>query len=571
MKQQKSKRVSSKWLMAQAKNAKPQLGLAVAAGYANALLYILQAGLLAYIISAVYLAHATQKALLMPLSFLLFVILGRAFFTWAKEVVGFKASALVRKNVRHQLIEHILRLSPNRNKALGSAALTSAALEQVEALHDFFAYYLPQMVLVLLAPITILITVFYFNWIAGLVLLITAPLIPLFMALIGMGAESVSQKHFQALARMSGHFLDILQGISTLKLFGQSKSQAKIIHDVAHDYRDKTMAVLRIAFMSSAALELFASIAIALLAVYLGLGLLGHLHGGTYGHGFNLNTSLFILLLAPAFYLPLRELGVYYHARAQAVGASEEMLKIFAEPGLHTAVDSINLPDNDVMQITFKHVDFRYADDVQLSLRNINLSITPGQHIAIIGESGAGKSTLLNLIMGMLLPTSGEILINGNELAQIDPVFWRDKVAWLGQNPLLFYGSIRDNIRFSKPDASDEEVEAAARVAHVTDFARDLPDGLDSLIGENKLGLSGGQAQRVALARVLLKDAPIVLLDEPTANLDAHSERLINQAIESYVANRTLITVTHKLGSLLHADKVLRLVGGKLLEEVVNA
>jgi ATP-binding cassette subfamily C protein CydD len=382
-----------------------------------------------------------------------------------------------------------------------------------------------------------------------------------------MGAESISQRHFQALARMSAYFLDALHGLTTLKLFDRSKGEAESIAAVSNNYRKRTMQVLRIAFLSSAVLEFFSAISIALVAVYLGMSYLGYLSFGVYGKPLNLASGFFILLLAPDFYLPLRELGTHYHARAQAVGAAEEILKILTIRNPIAMNGSIRSVKTDPVHIKFQEVYLAFDGGRRPALQGINFDLRSGEQVVLVGASGAGKTTTLNLLLGFLQPDKGCILINDNHLSDLDPDRWREQIAWIGQHPVLFHGTIRENIMLGRPRATADQIEQAAGNARVLDFTRDLPDGLDTRVTEQGAGISRGQAQRVALARAFLKDAPILLLDEPAAGLDAENEALVMAALTRLSQGRTVLLLTHRLTNIKHADRILVLENGCIAEQ----
>lgn len=555
--------------MTQSRRARLWIAATVGISVSSGILLILQASLLAHIISRVYIHHATLDSAFVPLLWLLAIMLFRAGLSWLREITSFRASAQVRCTIRHELMQHLMRLGPVHCSQFNSGAISSTAIEHIEALQGFFADYLPQMILAVVIPLAILAVIFPLNWLAGIILLITAPLIPLFMALIGMGTESANQRHFQSLARLGAHFLDTLQGLTTLKYFNRCRAQIDAISTAANEYRQKTMDVLRIAFMSSAVLELFSSLAIAILAVYLGLGLLGYFHAGSYGRPFTLAHALFILLLAPEFFLPLRQLGTHYHARTAAIGAAKEILKIFEQTAVKPSQNKKTLHATQKIAIQFDKVSFAYQTQKTL-FKELSFSIAPNEHVAIIGPSGSGKTTLLNVMAGFIQPQSGQLLINGVALTQLDTDHWRQHISWVGQNPRLFPGTLRDNIRLANPQASDAAVEVAARHALVWDFAHELPHGLDSIIGENNFGLSIGQAQRVALARAYLKNAPLLLLDEPTASLDQHSERRVTAALQQLAADKTLIIVSHRSNTIAIADRQFVLSNGQLIEQTTT-
>ncbi len=553
-----------KWLTQQTAATRLWVLASVSAGFISGLLLVLQAYLLAHIINAAFFQHIPRHELLSPFVLILVVILMRSGLAWLRHYLGFQTSARVRRQLRKTLLDYFSATGPRGLANQSSGALASSVLEQVEAMHDFFAHYLPQMSLAVLIPVAILVVVFPLNWIAGTILLITAPLIPLFMALVGMGAKSVNEKQFKSLARMSAHFIDVLRGLVTLKLFNQSRKQAQVIGEVADEYRQRTMSVLRIAFLSSAVLEFFSSIAIALLATYLGLSFLGHIHFGYYHHGANFFAAFFILLLAPEFYLPLRELGIHYHARAQALGATEQIMEVLNTPLVQVQGGERAIPHSDAINLQLKGVSYAYPECEALS--DVTLTIDAGQRLAVVGESGAGKSTLLHLIIGFIQPQSGIIEVNGESLHDLALVQWREQLTYLGQNPRLFHGTLRDNILMAKPDASQKALEDVLNRAHVTEFLEQLPQGLDTVLGEQNFGISGGQAQRIALARAFLKDASLILLDEPTANLDQHSEALVLEGIDALAKSKTLVLLTHRHQTLKSMDKIVVLEEGQIKE-----
>jgi ATP-binding cassette subfamily C protein CydD len=537
--------MSYAWLMKTAKPAHRWLFISISLGILAGVCIIFQSAILADIIDRVYIHQASRTTVLSFLSALLGIILFRTIIIWFRESIAFKTATMIKDTVRKKVLQHLMQLSPIELSQHKTGALTSTLIEQIEALHGFFADYLPQMTIAVVLPLIILIIVFIQNWVAGLVLLITGPLIPVFMAFIGMNTAKLNQENFQTLSRMSAHFLDSLQGLTTLKLFHRADAQLATIDAVSDDFRKTTMRVLRVAFLSTAALELFSTIAIAIIAVYLGLGLLGFVHVGFKGVHISLAHALFILLLAPEFFMPLRQLGTFYHARSEAIGAANEILKIMPDTTHENKV-----PNNQtefhtkIISLSFNKTSFHYTHQKDI-LDNFNLTVHADECIAITGPSGSGKSTLLNLIAKFLIPTSGDIIVNHKNIADIDNDTWRDHIALLHQHPRLFHGTIADNIRFAKPHATDDDIKNAARLAGVLDFAVLLPEGLHTLVGEQNLGLSGGQAQRVAIARIILKDAPLILLDEPTAHLDQNNTAIIVDLLNQWRGNKTVIIATH--------------------------
>ncbi len=555
------------WLLRHARTARLWILLTVGLGFGSGLLLIVQASLTARIIHGVFIEQRPRAELMSFFIFFALVVIGRAVLAWAREIAGFKAGARVRTEVRRQLLDHLTAAGPALTDRHEAGALASILVEQVEALHNFFARYLPQLALAVLIPLSILAVVFPVSWTAGIILAATAPLIPLFMVIVGMGAESVSQRQFQALSRMSAHFLDILQGLPTLKLFQRSQGAAQRVAEVSREYRQRTMKVLRIAFLSSAVLEFFSSISIALVAVYLGTRFLGYIHFGTYGSPLTLAAGLFILVLAPDFYLPLRELGTHYHARAEAAGAAEEIMQVLRTPAAMPPVADVDATPAPPIDIAFEQVRFAFEDGSPGVLREVSFRVRPGEKITLAGASGEGKSTLLNLLMGFYRPTGGTIKINGRPLETLSLRHWRRQLAWVAQQPVLFHGSLRDNIRLGRPKADEGAIQAAAQAAKVLGFADRMPHGLDTPVGEKGHRLSRGQAQRVALARAFLADPPVLLLDEPTAGLDSLNERLVIAAIDAVGRGRTIIMVTHRMAHVRDTERVLTMQGGTIVED----
>ncbi len=551
-------------LLSYARSGSVWLGLSAGLGIAAGLLAVAQAALLARIFHEVAAARAPVETLA-PLFLVALAVVGlRGAAGWGKEEAGFVAGVRVRELLRTSLLERLFALGPSYLSSRKSAELSTAVFDRVEALHGFYARYLPQLIVAAAVPLAIFLFVLPISWAAGGLLLLTAPAIPFFMVLVGMGAEAVSQKHFEALGRLGARFLDVLQGLETLKRFGKSRGRAEDLAESSEQYRKRTMNVLRIAFLSSAVLEFFSSIAIALVAVYLGLSYLGYLDFGLYGRGLSLEGGLFILLLAPEFYAPLRDLGTHYHARAEAVGAAAEIERILerqpVEPGRK------RVPEPFSGRIRFEGVSFSYPGQANPVLEKTDLDLDRGRRTFLIGGSGEGKTTLLHLLLGFLLPTDGRILADGRPLSEISPGRWRRALSWIGQEPRLFSGTLAENIRLGKPDASGAEVSEAARQAGIFEFVDRLPAGFETAVGEGGRLLSRGQAQRVALARSILADAPVLLLDEPFAGLDAETEKTVEAVLERFCRGKTVLWVTHRLSAIRPEDRVLVLSGGRVRE-----
>jgi ATP-binding cassette, subfamily C, bacterial CydD len=537
-------------------------------GVAAGLCTLVQAGLLAYILHSAIIETTARQSLLPFFAALCAVISGRALLAWGREICSQRASTLVRRSVRQQLLERLNAHGPVYVREKQTAPLASTVIERVEALHGYFAHYLPQKSLAMIVPLMIGLTAFSVSWAVGLIFLITAPLIPLFMIMIGRGAESLNQKNFQQLSRMSAHFLDTLQGLATLKLFHRSQDESARIAASSESYRKGTMAVLRVAFLSSAVLEFLTSVAIAMTAVFLGLTYLHYLDFGLYSRELTLQTGLFLLLLAPDVYQPLRELGTHYHARAEALGAAKELSAILADPPRQqgqAGTGSIRGEQSITLEVS--HVHHSFAHRQQPALQDLCLQVKAGEWLAIVGASGAGKTTLLNLLLGFLPLQQGEIRVNGHPLALLNLEEWQRLIAWVPQNPTLFFGSLAENISLQDPDISAGQIAAAVRQARLSDLIDQLPLGLDTCIGEQGNQLSGGQARRVALARAFAREAPLILLDEPTAGLDKENESLIMDSLQLLAQGKTVIMLTHRLDTAQLADRIAVMEVGAVIEQ----
>lgn len=563
----------ARWLSSQKPLAGAYLHLAAALGSGSGLLLIVQAWLLAKIVDGAIFRGAGLTEVQPWLWLLLVLYLARAVLAWLAERAAFRGAARVKIALRDRVFRHLLMLGPSYLSGERGGALVESLVKGVEDLEPYYARFVPAVALTAVVPVAILAAVLPLDWLSGLVLLVTAPLIPFFMLLIGKGAEALNQRQWRVLARMSGRFLDVIQGLPTLKAFNASRRETDAIARVSEAYRHNTMQVLRVAFLSSAVLEFIASLSIAVLAVFIGFRLyrldlplpdaLGVPEIGFF-------TGFFVLLLAPEFFLPLRSLGTHYHGRLAAIAAAERLIEVLDTPlpqGDHAAAA---LPRGARLHLLLEDIRFAYSPGRE-ALRGLTCEIQPGERVALVGASGAGKTTAIHLLLGFLRPDSGRILVDGLDLADIDPADWRRHLAWVPQNPRLFRGTLLDNIRLGAPDADLDAVRAAARRARAADFIEDLPQGYESLVGERGQGLSGGQIQRVALARAILRDAPLVILDEPTASLDPASEMLVQEGIDALARGRTLLVVAHRLASVRGADRILVLDAGRVVQEGTHA
>lgn len=559
----KTQRHLGKWLKQQGKLAKNWLWLSIALGLASTFMIVLQAAMLASILHQLIIEGMDKSGLIPQFIILATSVALRGLFSYGREVAGFKSGEAVRVYIRQLIIDRARALGPAYLNGKPAGSWATLLLEQVEDMHDFFAKYLPQMTLSVVVPVVILVVVFPQNWAAGVIFLITAPLIPIFMALVGKKAAGANTKNFKALQRLSGHFYDRLQSLTTIRLFDQTKNQIGQLHASSEVFRHRTMDVLKIAFLSSAVLEFFTSISIAITAVYFGFSFIGELNFGHYGVPVTLFTGLFILILAPEFYQPLRDLGTFYHAKQQAIGAAESIVEFLnadveeQQTGTHAfnASQSFHLELTDV--VVFSH-------NKKALLGPISLTITDNAKVAVVGPSGAGKSTLINVLLGFL-PYQGSIKINGIELSSLDLQSLRSQISWVGQNPLLFNGTILENLTLNNQKIYDPQtIKLALKEARASQLVD--KKGLDYQITDRQGGLSVGQAQRIALTRALLQNGLLWVLDEPTASLDMESEQAVMQSLERATQNKTTIMVSHQISHLKEMDNIVVIEAGLITQ-----
>lgn len=534
-------------LLRHARATRGYLGVCVGVGVATAALVVVQATLLADGISSVVRDGADVGAIRGILVGLALVVVARAGLLWAQEAAAQRASAAVKSELRARLLAHVVRLGSG-GTGRGSGELSTLATRGVDALDSYFARYLPQLVLAAAVPAVVVARMLPADLLATITVAVTLPLVPVFMVLVGRRTEALNRSRFRLLARLSHHFGDVVAGLGVLKAFGRADAQAETVRAVTDDFRRSTLRTLRVAFLSALVLELLATLSVALVAVGVGLRLV---HGEL-----SLRTALLVLILAPEAYLPLRRLGANYHASAEGLAAAGEIFAVLELPvparGTATDVPDLRTATLEITGLTVRHPGRDEAAPDGLTLR-----LGAGEFLALTGPSGVGKTTTLEVLLGLRSPDAGRVLVDGRDLAEFDPDAWRAQLAWVPQRPHLFAGTIADNIRLARPERTDDEVRAAARAAHADGFVSALPDGYDTWLGEDGAGLSAGQRRRIALARVLLGDARLVLLDEPTADLDADSEEAVLAAVTALAASRTVLVVSHRPALLAAARRVV--------------
>jgi thiol reductant ABC exporter CydD subunit len=544
-------------LLRYARASRTFLILSVSVGTALALLAVAQAALLATGITAVFQRGAGLNDLRGLMVGLAAVIAVRAALSWLQDVAAQRSGQAVKAQLRQQLFAHVTRLGPGWLTTERSGELTALATRGVDALDIYLARYLPQLMLAVIAPVVVLAWVMPADLIAGLTIVLTLPLIPLFMVLVGLTVAHRTQRQVRSLTVMSHHFLDLVAGLPTLKLFGRAKAQARAIIDVTGEHRRATMGTLRLAFLSSLVLEFLATISVALVAVGIGLRLVSG--------SLDLRTALLVLILAPEAYLPLRQLGAQYHASAEGlVGAGRvfEVLETEAPPPQPDRPVPVLAADG---WLRWQGVSVTFPGRAVPALTGLDLTAHRGEVVALVGPSGSGKSTALAIGLGFVAPDEGRVTV-ASAGGDLDPTTvgrtaWLRLVSWLPQNPYLVAGTVAENVRLGRPDASDAEVRAALALARAEDVVDALPNGLDTVIGDGGRQLSSGQRQRLALARVYLKDAPMVLLDEPTAGLDAATERAVVEGIRAHARGRIVVVAAHRFALLALADRTVALPG----------
>lgn len=520
----------------------------VAIGTGIALLAVAQAFALAGIIVSVFQEGATLDDVMPAVWVLVGVVAGRVVLSYLGERAAYASAAQAKSQLRTALVEHSMRLGPVWLAGRGEGRLANLATRGIDALDAYFAKYLPMLVLAVTVPIIGGVAILTQDVLAAVIVALTIPLIPVFMVLIGKYTQSRIDRQWRTLGVLSGHFLDVVAGLPTLAVFGRAKAQADSIRRVGDAYRHSTLRVLRVAFMSSLALELLATLSVAIIAVSIGLRLVNG--------SFTLYAGLVVLILAPEVYLPLRMVGANFHAAAEGLGAAEKVFDVLDTP-LPTTGTRTDIPNPAAVPVTFRDVQVTYPGRAGPALTDANFQFAPGRITAVVGPSGCGKSTMLAVLLGFVAPDAGEVRVGDVALSELDPDAWRAKIGYVPQRPRLLSMSLRENVALGSPDADDLRIHTALADAGLADLVASLPEGLNTPLGEGGRALSVGQARRVALARALLRGAPLLLLDEPTAALDVATEADVLAAVRAHSAGRTVVLVAHRPTLVAFADEVI--------------
>ncbi len=574
-------------LLKESINVKGYLAGVVGLGLLLALLAVLQAKVVARVVSGAFLQGESLKQMIPYFEWLVLIVVVRATGQSVSEFLAHEGAARVKSTLRQHLLKRMYARGPLLLRGERGGEVLHTLMDGIESLEDYFARYLPQLLLAVGIPVLVLGFVFPADWASGIILLLTAPLIPLFMILIGKLAQSKAERQWREMSRMGAHFLDVLRGLATLKAFGRSRSQVRVISRVSEGFRQATLQVLRVAFLSVFVLELAATISTALVAVALGLRLVeGQI---------DFQRAFFVLLLAPEVYQPLRSLGVQFHASLTGKAAADRIYALLAETekeetgaaglddgGVDDGIADVEGFDDggvekqfekrgDVVcpkgsELCLQKVSYTYPGRSEMILNQVSLDIKSGETVLLIGESGAGKTTLVEILLGFLQPQSGQIWHNGISIKDLSSKAWLSTIAYVPQHPYLFYGTVSENLLLGRPDASREEVEQVVAWAGAQEFIQALPQRYETMIGEGGVRLSGGQAQRLALARALLKQASLLILDEPVSGLDRESEEILFAGLKQWRQGRTVLLISHRKSTRAWADRMLWLERGSIKE-----
>jgi thiol reductant ABC exporter CydD subunit len=540
-------------LLRRAKTVRLLLAADAALGVAASVLVLLQATLLAAIVAAAF-SGASLNAVLPKLELLALTFAGRAVLAWSFEIGGRKAASSVLSELRLALVDRRLRSQPLPLDGTEVGEVAASAVQGVEALETYFARYLPQVVLAVTVPLAVLVWVGTIDPLSAGLMLLTLPLVPVFMWLIGRYTQERTREHWQALRLLSVHFLDVVRGLPTLRAFNRGQAQTAAISATSERYRRTTMATLRIGFLSGAVLELAATLGVALVAVTVGV----RLADGDLG----LQAGLTVLVLAPELYLPLRQLAAQFHASAGGLAVAERMFTLLDEPGVAPRAGRLIAPTPAEAPVRLEDVSFAYPARASLVLNHFDLELLPGETVALVGPSGSGKTTVAKLLLRFADPTTGRISAGGVDLTQCQPELWRRLIGWVPQHPNIFRGTVAANIRLGDPRASEQRVHDAAVLAGADRFIEELPAGYETIVGDGGRPLSAGERRRIAVARAFVRDAQLVILDEPTADLDRRSAEVIAEAVERLRIGRTVLLIAHRPELAERADRVVEIGEG---------
>jgi thiol reductant ABC exporter CydD subunit len=523
-------------------------------GTASAALVLLQAVLIARIVAQAF-SGASLSDVSVDLLLLALAFTGRGVLAWGFEVAGRQAASTVLSELRLELVERRLRKQPLALDGAEAGEIAATAVQGVEGLEAYFARYLPQVALAVIVPVAVLGLAVVIDPISAGLMLLTLPLVPVFMWLIGRYTEERTRERWLALRLLSTHFLDVVRGLPTLRSFNRGRAQAEVLDGIGERYRRTTMSTLRVAFLSGSVLELAATLGVALVAVTAGVRLVD----GSLG----LQAALTVLVLAPELYLPMRQLAAQFHASADGLAVAERMLELLDEAPAAATGGKLIAPSPLDAPVRFERVSFAYPSRLGLVLDGLDLELYPDETVALVGPSGCGKTTVASLLLRFVAPAHGRISVGGIDLAHCRADVWREQIAWVPQRPTIFHGTIADNIRLGNPGATVRSVRDAAVLAGADRFVQALPFGYETSVGDGGRPLSAGEKRRIALARAFVRNAPLVILDEPTADLDRTSAAVVAEAIERLRTGRMVLVIAHRPELVEHADRVVLLEGGK--------
>jgi ATP-binding cassette subfamily C protein CydD len=540
-------------LLQRARPVRRLLAADVILGAGASALVLVQATLLASIVAKAF-EGASLREVAPSLGLLALTFTGRAAFAWGFEIAGRRAASSVLSQLRLALVERRLRDQPASLDGTESGEIAASAVQGVDALEAYFGRYLPQVVLAVLVPIVVLSWVGMIDPASAGLMLLTLPLVPVFMWLIGRYTEDRTREHWRALRLLSTHFLDVVRGLPTLRAFNRGRAQTAAISEVSERYRRTTMATLRVGFLSGAVLELAATLGVALVAVTVGVRLVDG--------GLGLQTGLTVLVLAPELYVPLRQLASQFHASADGLAVAERILALLEAPAAAPCGGRLIAPTPAEAPVRLENVSFAYPSRPSLVLNELDLELLPGETVALVGPSGAGKTTVAKLLLRFAEPTAGRLTAGGIDLADCRTNVWRSVIAWVPQQPTIFRGTVADNIRLGDGRASERRIRDAAVLAGADRFVEALPSGYETMVGDGGRPLSAGERRRIALARAFVRDAQLVILDEPTADLDRTSAEVVAEAVERLRIGRTVLLIAHRRGLVRQADRVVALGEG---------